>query len=287
MSRDWADTVAQRLISCDLVQTGACLILGAADTGKTTLAAALAKRVASSRPVAVVDADIGQSHIGPPATVGWAVVDNPVADFSQLTPKGISFVGDVTPLRHLLQLTAAVTQCVRQASETAELVLVDTPGLVHGPAAAALWWTMHRILQPRLILAVQRNDELEQILSGLKSFDSPIERIRCPSGIPLKSREHRYNYRRTCFGKYFEDSRLYDVDLSRVAIQPGWVFDPHSLLHRLVALRDGRGVDLAVGITNDWQADKNIAAIKAPQLDIAQIRALVVGDISIDPDDLS
>ena len=32
---------------------------------------------------------------GPPTTVGWAIVDGPRADFSQLAIGGISFVGDI------------------------------------------------------------------------------------------------------------------------------------------------------------------------------------------------
>jgi len=100
MSQDWADKIAQRLLGRGLIQTGICLILGASDTGKTTLAAALAKCAASRGPVGIIDADIGQSHIGPPATVGWAVVDNPQINFSEPAVGGISFVGDITPVGH-------------------------------------------------------------------------------------------------------------------------------------------------------------------------------------------
>ena len=84
MAEDWADKIAQELLNPGLIQTGVCLVLGAADTGKTTLAEAIARRAASSGPVGVIDADIGQSHIGPPTTVGWALVDRPDVSFSQL-----------------------------------------------------------------------------------------------------------------------------------------------------------------------------------------------------------
>src|SRR3989304_3571970 len=117
MSPDWADKTAQQLLSKNLIKKGICLILGASDTGKTPLAAALTKHSVSNQPVGVIDADIGQSHIGPPTTVGWVLVDNPQVDFSKLTASGISFVGDITPIGHLLQLTAAITQCVQQVSK--------------------------------------------------------------------------------------------------------------------------------------------------------------------------
>ena len=47
------------------------VVIGASDAGKTTLIAALASELASrGEPVGVVDSDVGQSEIGPPATVG-------------------------------------------------------------------------------------------------------------------------------------------------------------------------------------------------------------------------
>ena len=282
MSQNWANKIAQQLLSRGLIQTGTCLILGAADTGKTTLAATLTKHAASSRPVGIIDADIGQSHIGPPTTVGWAVVDNPQIDFSQLAAGGISFVGDVTPVGHLLQLTAAITQCVQQASKVAELIIVDTPGFIRGPAASALWWTVQRILKLKLILAVQRSDELSDILAGLRSAELQLELVKSPSQIPTKSPQDRQSYRQSQFNKYFRDSCLYNISLRDVAIQPGRNLSRESLVHRLVALRDGKGRDTAIGLITDWQDDRGIVVVRAPQLDIQQIRCLVIGDIAID-----
>lgn len=282
MSHNWADKIAQQLLSRNLIQPGICLILGAADTGKTTLAEALAKRSASSRPVAVIDADIGQSRIGPPATVGWALVDNPEIRFSQLAVSGISFVGDVTPVGHLLQLTAAIAQCVRQASEVAELIIIDTPGLISGGAATALWWTVQRVLQPKSILAVQRSDELSDILSGLCSLDLTLELIESPPEIPTKSPQSRRSYRQRKFNKYFREPRLYNLRLSDIAVQSGRPSNYSSFVHRLVALRDEKGTDMAIGVIADWQGDRDIVIVRAPRLDVSQVRCLVIGDLSIE-----
>lgn len=282
MSQDWADKTAEHLFGRGLLQSGVCLILGGSDTGKTTFAASLARRAASGRSVAIVDADIGQSHIGPPTTVGWATLDNPTVDSSDLTVKGISFVGHVTPVGHLLQLTAGIAQCVQQARKVAELVIIDTPGLISGQGAAALWWTVQRMLQPELIVAVQRNDELRDILAGLKFLAGKIELIECPPQIALKSPERRRKYRRSQFAGYFENSCLYDINLSDVGVQPGRSFRPETLTNRVVGLRNAEGVDLGIGRIKDWQADGDVAVIRAPQLDIEQIRCLVIGDVAID-----
>ena len=285
MSQDWADKIAQQLLSRGLIQTGIYLILGAADTGKTTLTAALAKHAAKSQPIGIIDADIGQSHIGPPTTVGWALVDNYQFDFSQLTTGGISFVGDVTPTGHLLQLTSAIVQCARQLSEAARLTIIDTPGFIYGPAAAALWWAVQRILKPKLILAVQRGDELNHILAGLQSLDLQLELISSPPQIPIKSPQDRRNYRQSQFSKYFRDSCLYNINLSNIAVQPPRNLSSESLICRLVALRDKEGTDIAIGVITDWLDNRDIVVVKAPKIDIRQIRCLVIGDITIDISD--
>lgn len=288
MSLDWAENTAQQLLSKDLIQKGICLILGASDTGKTALAAALAKHAVAgmanatkSQPIGIIDADIGQSHIGPPATVGWAIIDNPQINFSKLTVGGISFVGDVTPVGHLLQLTAAIVQCVQQVSEAAELIIVDTPGFIRGPAATALWWAVQRILKPKLILAVQRDDELSNILVGLRALQVHLETIKSPPQIPTKSPQDRQSYRRSQFINYFRNAGPYNISLSDIAVQPGLNLRHESFINRVVGLRNANGIDIAIGIITGWQQDGTMV-VKAPPLDIRQIRCLVIGDITID-----
>jgi len=281
MSEDWADKIAERLLSRGLMQTGICLILGAVDTGKTTLTAALSSRLAQNHSVGIIDADIGQSHIGPPATVGWAIADQSQMDFSQLAIGGISFVGDIAPTGHLLQSTAAIIQCVRQSSKLAKVIIIDTPGFIYGPAASALWWTMQRILEPELILAIERNNELSDILGSLQYHNSKLERIKCPPQLPTKSPQERRKYRQNQWSKYFRHSCLYNIKLSDIAVQISRNSSSKNLLNRLTALNDGNGKVLSIGLITDWQLDNEIIEVRSPQIDIQKIRCLVVGDITI------
>jgi polynucleotide 5'-hydroxyl-kinase GRC3/NOL9 len=291
MSLEWAENTAGQLLSKGLIQKGICLILGASDTGKTTLAAALAKHLAEHQRIGIIDADIGQSHIGPPTTVGWAIVDNPLVraepagarqiDFSKLIVGGISFVGDVTPVGHLLQLTAAIVQCVQQVSEAAELIIIDTPGFIRGPAATALWWAVQRILKPKLILAVQRDDELSNILVGLRALQVYLETIKSPPQIPTKTPQDRRRHRQSQFRNYFRDYCPYNISLSNIAVQPGLNLRDESFINRVVGLRNENGIDVAIGIITGWQQN-GAMIVKAPRLDIRQIRCLVIGDITID-----
>jgi len=289
MSEDWADRVARDFQRQGLLERGACLLLGGADTGKTTLASALAARIAQSRPVAIVDADIGQSHIGPPSTVGWAVVDNPNFDLSAIEPGGIAFVGDITPVGHLLQFTAALTRCVEQAAKLAEVILIDTLGFIAGPPANALWWTVQHALKPDLIIAVQRANELCDILAGLKFCGSRVEPVESPASISVKSPQQRRRHRQRQFEIYFRDSACYNLNLADLSIQGGRDVPPQNLPGRLVGLRNHKGDDVAVGVICKWQAPRascgdadGLVVVKAPKLDAGQIRCLVVGDAQAD-----
>jgi len=297
MSEDWADRVAQGFQRRGFLERGACLVLGGADTGKTTLALALAARIAQSRPVAIVDADVGQSHIGPPSTVGWAVVDNPNFDLSAIEPGGIAFVGDITPVGHLLQFTAALTRCVEQAAKLAEVILIDTPGFIAGPPANALWWTVQHALKPDVIIAVQRANELCDILAGLKFCGSRVEPVQSPASISVKSPQQRRRHRQRQFEIYFRDSACYNLDLADLSVQGTRDVPPLNLPGRLVGLRNQKGEDVAVGVICKWQAPRTpplgvpsgtcgdadgLVVVRAPGLDTGQIRCLVVGDAQAD-----
>jgi polynucleotide 5'-hydroxyl-kinase GRC3/NOL9 len=279
-SENWAEKTANRIIEQDYISRAICLILGASDTGKTFLVEALSKKIAHTKPLGIVDADIGQSHIGPPTTVGWAIYNNPKLALSNLTTGGISFVGHVTPVGHLLQLTSAITQCIEQVKKHTDTIIIDTPGLVSGGPAAALWWTIQMIIKPEVILAVQRHNELNHILKGLILNSSSLRLIKSPPNIPVKSPQQRQNYRFTQFAKYFQNSLQFTIDLNNVSIQMNRRMNTNELRNRIIALRDIKSNDLAIGIIDNWQDDKNTATIIAPRLDLDQVRCLVVGDIT-------
>jgi polynucleotide 5'-hydroxyl-kinase GRC3/NOL9 len=289
MSENWADAMADRIVGASPLPRGGWLLLGAADTGKTTLLGALATRLARNRSVALVDADVGQSHIGPPTTVGWTVIDSRLGlaplqsqgDLPGLTAKGIAFVGDITPVGHLLQLTAAMVLCVEQAARAADVILIDTPGLVTGGAACTLWWTVQRLLRPQRILAVQRQDELGEVLKGLHPSLSIIEVIQAPPQLRRKSPEARQEHRRRLFDDYFHDATAQTLDFKALAVQTTHGMSPENTIGRLVGLADVTGQDIGIGIIEKWRQEKATGTIRAPQLNMQRVCCLTIGDARI------
>jgi polynucleotide 5'-hydroxyl-kinase GRC3/NOL9 len=310
MIENWADVVADRIVDTSPLRKGklespnathrvggTLLLLGAADTGKTTLMGALVERLVRSQPVALVDADIGQSHIGPPTTVGWTVLDSPVGwavptassrsmemvGIAHPTEaRGIAFVGDVTPVGHLLQLMAALALCVKQAQQAADVVLIDTPGLVTGGAACSLWWTVQRLLRPERIVAIQRGSELGELLGGLQDELSAIELVEAPAKLRQKSPQARQEHRRRLFEEYFQGATAYTLDLKGLAVRSTQRMTPDNVLGRIVGLTDAAGQDMAIGVIEHWRQEKAKVTIRAPRLDIQRVRCLTIGNARID-----
>jgi polynucleotide 5'-hydroxyl-kinase GRC3/NOL9 len=278
MWETWTNEIAVEILAQPHKGPEMCLALGASDTGKTTFVFELAKRLAHSEAVAVVDSDIGQSRIGPPTTIGWTLINK----LQKLDIRGVSFVGAVSPVGHLLQFIAATAKCVRQAAAVARITIIDTPGFVGEPAATSLWWAVQDIVQPTKILLLQRDDELKDVADGTRKFDSQLIFIKTPPDVPVKTMSQRQAYRRQKFEEYFRYSSIYRVSLRNVAIQSRINPAADMLINRVIALRDSKGADLAIGQVVSWDLEKNIAFIRAPAVDIDKVKCLIIGDISVE-----
>jgi len=277
MWEDSIETVAQNIHTPETF-----LLLGASDTGKTTFAIELALRLAQKEPIAFVDADIGQSRIGPPTAIGSSLIDSSQKDFSQFETQSLCFVGAVSPVGHLLQFTAALVKCVRQASTAAKILIIDTPGYVANPAATSLWWAVTDILRPSKILMLERHDELADFVLGI-GLDCGLVHIKTPGHVPLKSMADRQLNRQKKYKEYFRNSSVYEISLNNVAIQARENLLDYMYINRMIALRDSEGNDLAIGRILKWDYAK--AVVQAPKLDIEKVACLIIGDVIYEGND--
>jgi polynucleotide 5'-hydroxyl-kinase GRC3/NOL9 len=145
---------------------GTIMVLGAPDTGKSTLARHLYERLAAEgRRVACLDGDPGQTSLGPPATM--TLVIGTGKDYPPPGRRWRRFVGAVSPRGHMLAMlvgAAALTGTARHAG--ADALIYDTSGLVDPTqGGTALKLAKIDLLRPGTVIAIQREDELEPLLS--------------------------------------------------------------------------------------------------------------------------
>ena len=150
------------------------LFIGGLDAGKSTLARATAAYALKlGRTVAYLDADVSQKTVGPPATVGLKHVREP----DDLTLERLShadalgFVGSTSPQGHLLPLAGALARLRDRAhAEGSDLVVVDTSGMVSGIWGQLVKYYKVDMLEPDLVVGLQRGEELEPVLGVLQRF---------------------------------------------------------------------------------------------------------------------
>lgn len=195
---------------------GLVALVGAPDVGKTTLCAELANRwLVAGRRVSLLDCDLGQSEIGPPAAVGLSIATEPFESFQSLKPTGLEFVGVTAPGRNAGVALAAAAR-LRGRIET-DAALVDTTGHVYGPAARLYKLTKLRLLQPDLVLAMQRSDEIEPLVRLLEDRFT-VRRVPAVEEAKRKTPSHRTARRESRWAAALRGAECHTLPFADVSV---------------------------------------------------------------------
>jgi polynucleotide 5'-hydroxyl-kinase GRC3/NOL9 len=262
------------------------LVLGASDTGKTSLVDRLAGAlVADGRVVAVVDADLGQSVIGPPTTVGLGRLRGRVGRLADAEVTGLCFVGATSPRSHFRQTVLATRRMTERAlREGADHVIVDTSGLVQGEFGRRLKLAKIAAVAPELVVCLEREGECEHIVGPRAWGDRPVV-LRLPASPAARHRSpaERRRHRERAFAAYFTGARTVTLDLGRVRLYPpAWgaglpraapVGDVRDVL---AGLDDARRRTLGLGLVRAVEPDANAVVVETP-VPAAAIAAVRLG----------
>lgn len=172
------------------LQGAIVLFLGGVDTGKSTLIKSLHQELGGE----VLDADLGQSEIGPPTCVSRG-------DYNHVEES--YFVGDISPRGNFVQLLSAVQAALRGAKRPC---LIDTDGYISGEAARSLKGEMVNLVQPDLLVLLQRRGELDYFKLFARKGIEVLELKVTHQGS--KSREERIRAREEAFRRYFQGASL-------------------------------------------------------------------------------
>lgn len=226
------------------------LLIGGMDTGKSTLAVAIAREaLGRGRSVALVDADIGNSTIGPPACVGLKILRNDVDIADRSRADRLHFVGGIAPDRLVLQHVIATTALAQAGAEMADLVIVDTTGTVSGVIGQTLKYHKVELIRPDLVLALQRGGELEPVIGMLRRFFA-VDVLSLPADpdVPPSAPDARAAARARAFGTAFaEPLERWRVRETVFAPTLPMGLDLNRLDGVLVGVQDGSGGCLGLG----------------------------------------
>jgi len=264
---------------------GVVFLVGGLDCGKTTLARRLTRTgLESGLSVAYIDADVGQSTVGPPTTIGMRLcrTNGDLDPESLAKADGLAFVGSTSPQGHLLPLVIGTRLLLDRAlGEGADLVVIDTTGLVSGVYGQLLKSYKVQLLQPDLVIGLSRGDELEPVLGVVRRFSAAeVMELQVHPDVVPTSVEQRALNREGAMRRYFTEP------LQRWRVKPTVfmptlpdLFDLSVLEHILVGLSDGKGGCLGIGFLEHVPEDGGLRLIspvsEAP-------KALVLGSVRLE-----
>jgi len=199
------------------------LLLGGTDTGKTTWLQNTALAWSrEGKTVGIVDCDLGQSEIGPPATIGAALAtpEQPWRSLRDLTPIAGYFVGATSPSRHILEVCTGAVQMARIIRKRRpDLILIDTDGFITGQAANSYKHHLAELLLPQAIVALSRGEELKPILRAFTSRDTPqICRISVTDAVKRKTTTTRTTRRMARFQAALQNSQPLTFSLDAITL---------------------------------------------------------------------
>ena len=246
------------------------MVVGASDTGKTTLTAVLASALAArGERVAAVDADLGQSEIGPPTTVGLGRVPGALARLGDVEVLALEFVGSTSPARAVRQTAEATGALVERARGAGfERIVVDTSGLVAGPFGRWLKRAKIDLVRPDLVVVVERGQEGQAIAheASLRP-DLVVLRVSAAAGVRRRWQDERRRHRADALAAYFATAaalsvgalavRRLDARATPVALGP----DDAGLL---VGVHDAAGQTRGIGRILGVDANRQTLVLATP-----------------------
>ncbi len=179
------------------------MFIGGLDTGKTTLALqAAGLALASGKTAVIVDADLGNSTIGPPACVSIKVIRSS-EDLQRLDePDFLHFVGTITPSRLVLQQVVATAVMAQRARGLGDVVIIDTTAVASGVAGESLKYHKTELCRPDRIVALQRGEEMEPAVGMLRRFlGADVTTVSTDPGILPMSPDARAKLRAEGFAR--------------------------------------------------------------------------------------
>ncbi len=201
-------------------------VAGSVDSGKSTYCRFLSRRLLEAGAgVAVVDADIGQKDIGPPAavTLGYPDLSGELRDTEAAA---FYFVGAVNPVGHLLPVVVGAGLLVGIAAASASFVIINTTGLVQGPGLALKWFKIEAT-RPDVIVGIGRGSLLNPILNCYRNCG--VIRLFPSRRAVRRTPEERKAAREAAFARYFARAREVAFDVGRVAFQRTTLFSGEAL----------------------------------------------------------
>ncbi|UCF59086.1 MAG: hypothetical protein JSV15_01300 [Candidatus Bathyarchaeota archaeon] len=186
----------------------AIMVIGGVDSGKTSFCTYLINQALEKRwKAAVIDADLGQSDVGPPSTIGFSHVKTPIRDLFEINAENAYFVGLTSPSRAINRVVEGLVTLKDKALDAdVDFLVMNTDGWVADEGAARYKVLLTEKATPNIVVGIQGDNELAPILTALKKTKALA--IDSPPVIQKRNREKRKILRELSYKKYLKKAKV-------------------------------------------------------------------------------
>jgi polynucleotide 5'-hydroxyl-kinase GRC3/NOL9 len=244
--------------------------------------------------VALVDADIGQSFLGPPTTIGFSVFKSDPNWEVVLSPPEIFFVGSTTPEGHFPNHLKGIKRMLDKAlSSIADVIIVDTTGFILGEAGKELKRRKIELLSPKFLIPLQKSTEIEPLLEPYQGKSLyKILRLPLSNQVRPKDMEERKINRANKFQDYFKHASSQELAIENVQME-GEVLDPNGevlppdwalrISGLLIGLKDDNDETLALGVTRNYFEEKKVLRVSTPLREMERVKTIQLSSQKVIP----
>jgi len=195
------------------------MVLGEVDSGKTSFCTYLANEALRKNwKTGVIDADLGQSDIGPPSTIGFNRITAPVRDLFEIRAENAYFVGLTSPSGAVDRVIEGLAELKSRALKTdVDFLIINTDGWVEGEDAAKYKIRLTERVSPSVVVGIRQGDELTPILTALK--ETKILAIDSPQVVHRRNREKRKILRELSYKKYLKQAKVQSFALNWIKVE--------------------------------------------------------------------
>ena len=216
------DNAAKDILSLDKPLT--VMVIGSMDSGKSSFCTFLVNEAMRKKwRTSVIDADLGQSDVGAPLTVGFNFVVKPVKDLFEIDAQDAVFVGTMNPSGAINKVIEGVIHLKDKViGAGVDFLVINTDGWVDGEDAISYKLRLVENYSPNTVFLIEKKHELTFLSKILKKYKQFT--VESSSAIKHRNKEERRSLRELGYAKYLSKSKIRSIPLGWLEIREDMIF---------------------------------------------------------------
>ncbi len=252
------------------------IVIGGVDSGKSTFCTFLANSFFKNGLEAnLIDADIGQSDVGPPATIGLAHMNGYINSLNFLKVTKLFFIGDTAPNQVIDKVIFGIKRISDYVESSKFPLIINTDGWIIGPEAINYKRKILNVICPDLILGIGEVNNFEKIIRNDER--THLNFLHSSNYVKKRSKDERRSLREYGYRRYLENGSIKSISLHKVQFRGIDNYLDHR--GRLLGLLDNEGFLQGIGVLKEFIESKSKIRIYTPVRDLDGVSKIEMGSI--------